>query len=70
MLDMDWLDDDAMSPEETMRRFEALNPEPTVGPSRNETVHEWALRNAFSLSNIRVVEPGIDVRNDGDVVAR
>jgi hypothetical protein len=28
----DWVDDDSMSAEETMRRFEALGPEETVGP--------------------------------------
>lgn len=29
----DWADDDSMSAEETMRRFEALGPEPTTGPA-------------------------------------
>jgi hypothetical protein len=29
----DWADDDSMSAEETMRRFESLNPVPTTGPS-------------------------------------
>lgn len=28
----DWVDDDEMSAEETMRRFRALNPEATTGP--------------------------------------
>jgi hypothetical protein len=28
----DWADDESMSPEETMRRFEALGPTPTTGP--------------------------------------
>jgi hypothetical protein len=28
----DWADDDSISAEETMRRFKALNPEPTSGP--------------------------------------
>jgi hypothetical protein len=28
----DWADDDSMSAEETMRRFEALHPVPTTGP--------------------------------------
>lgn len=28
----DWVDDDSMSAEETMRRFRALNPTPTTGP--------------------------------------
>jgi hypothetical protein len=28
----DWADDEAISPEETMRRFEALGPTPTTGP--------------------------------------
>lgn len=28
----DWVDDDSMSAEETMRRFRALNPMPTTGP--------------------------------------
>jgi hypothetical protein len=28
----DWADDESMSPEETMRRFEALGPMPTIGP--------------------------------------
>jgi hypothetical protein len=31
----DWADDDSMSAEETMRRFEALGPEPTTGPAAN-----------------------------------
>ena len=31
----DWADDDSMSAEETMRRFEALGPEPTTGPGGN-----------------------------------
>jgi hypothetical protein len=28
----DWVDDDSMSAEETLRRFEALGAEPTTGP--------------------------------------
>jgi uncharacterized protein YegP (UPF0339 family) len=28
----DWVDDDSMDAEETMRRFSALNPVPTTGP--------------------------------------
>lgn len=34
MTDMpnDWVDDDSLSAEETMARFEALSPEPTRGP--------------------------------------
>jgi hypothetical protein len=28
----DWVDDDSMSAQETMRRFEALEPVPTTGP--------------------------------------
>ncbi|MEO5535253.1 MAG: hypothetical protein ABIR17_09000 [Pseudolysinimonas sp.] len=31
-MEKDWLEDDDMSPEETMRRFEALNPQPSRGP--------------------------------------
>jgi hypothetical protein len=31
----DWADDDSMSAEETLRRFEALGPEPTTGPAGN-----------------------------------
>lgn len=31
----DWVDDDTMSAEETMRRFRALNPKPTTGPPSN-----------------------------------
>ena len=30
-MDRDWVDDETMSAEETLRRFEALNPEPTRG---------------------------------------
>jgi hypothetical protein len=33
MAEKDWLTDDTMSAEETMRRFAQLKPEPTVGPS-------------------------------------
>lgn len=33
----DWVDDDSMSAEETMRRFEALGPVPTTGPPRNDS---------------------------------
>ena len=32
----DWADDESMSPEETMRRFEALGPVPTTGPVSND----------------------------------
>jgi hypothetical protein len=32
-MEKDWLEDDSLSAEETMRRFRALRPQPTVGPS-------------------------------------
>jgi hypothetical protein len=32
-MEKDWLEDDSLSAEETMRRFRALGPQPTVGPS-------------------------------------
>lgn len=30
----DWADDDSISGDETIRRFNALNPSPTTGPRR------------------------------------
>lgn len=32
MADMDWVQDESLSREETLRRFRELSPEPTVGP--------------------------------------
>ncbi len=34
----DWADDETMSAEETLRRFEALNPEPTRGPRKGQHI--------------------------------
>jgi hypothetical protein len=35
-MDRDWVDDETMSAEETLRRFEALSPEPTRGPRKGQ----------------------------------
>jgi hypothetical protein len=35
-MDRDWVDDESMSAEETLRRFEALNAEPTRGPKKGQ----------------------------------
>lgn len=35
-MERDWVDDETMSAEETLRRFEALNPEPTRGPRKGQ----------------------------------
>jgi hypothetical protein len=35
-MERDWVDDESMSVEETLRRFEALNPEPTRGPRKGQ----------------------------------
>jgi hypothetical protein len=35
-MERDWVDDDTMSAEETLRRFEALNPEPTRDPRKGQ----------------------------------
>lgn len=32
----DWVEDESLTPEETLARFEALSPEPTSGPGRTE----------------------------------
>jgi len=32
----DWVDDENMSKEETMRRFQALNPQPSTGPPEDD----------------------------------
>jgi hypothetical protein len=37
-MERDWADDESMSAEETTRRFEALNPQPTRGPKPGEHV--------------------------------
>lgn len=37
----DWADDDSMSAEETMRRFESLGPEPTTGPPAGNYVFSF-----------------------------
>ncbi len=37
-MERDWVDDETMSAEETLRRFEALNPEPTRGPRKGEHI--------------------------------
>ncbi len=38
----DWVDDDAMGAEETLRRFEALDPGPTTGPpAARNFVFSW-----------------------------
>jgi hypothetical protein len=34
----DWVEDETMSAEETLRRFEALNPEPARGPRKGEHI--------------------------------
>ena len=35
-MERDWVDDETMSVEETLRRFEALNPEPARGPRKGQ----------------------------------
>lgn len=35
-MERDWVDDETMSAEETLGRFEALNPEPTRGPRKGQ----------------------------------
>lgn len=37
-MERDWADDETMSAEETLRRFEALNPEPAVGPKEGQHI--------------------------------
>ena len=37
-VERDWADDETMSAEETLRRFEALNPEPTRGPRKGQHI--------------------------------
>jgi hypothetical protein len=37
-MERDWADDETMSAEETLRRFEALNPEPAVGPKKGQHI--------------------------------
>ncbi len=37
-MERDWVDDESMSADETLRRFEALNPEPTRGPRKGEHI--------------------------------
>ena len=37
-MERDWVDDETMSAEETLRRFEALNPEPTRGPRKGQHI--------------------------------
>jgi hypothetical protein len=37
-MERDWVDDETMSAEETIRRFEALNPEPTRGPRKGQHI--------------------------------
>jgi hypothetical protein len=38
MKERDWADDETMSAEETMRRFEALDPQPGSGPKPGQHV--------------------------------
>jgi uncharacterized protein (DUF433 family) len=37
-VDRDWADDETMSAEETIRRFESLSPEPTRGPREGQHI--------------------------------
>ena len=37
-MERDWVDDETMSAEETLRRFEALAPEPTRGPRKGQHI--------------------------------
>ena len=37
-MERDWAEDETMSAEETLRRFEALHPEPAVGPQRGQHI--------------------------------
>lgn len=37
-MERDWADDETMSAEETLRRFESLNPEPAVGPQEGQHI--------------------------------
>ena len=57
----DWVDDDSMSADETLRRFEALNPQPTTGPAPAPTPDEFMASRAhtYALSTTtRVVRQG------------
>lgn len=47
MVEKDWVDDDEMSADETIARFEALDPEPTIGPRPGQhTIVEFDGRQA------------------------
>jgi hypothetical protein len=50
----DWADDNSMSAEETMRRFEALGPEPTTGPAGNYSRETAGIPVKASITNSTV----------------
>lgn len=48
-MERDWVDDETMSAEETLRRFEALNPEPTRGPRKGQHIFVEVTSDAESV---------------------
>lgn len=68
----DWVDDENLSREETLRRFEALSPEPTRGPLPGGAVVATAPRTysgATTVTRDEQVKPTSDLVSNGRQLA-
>ncbi|MQA36261.1 hypothetical protein [Modestobacter roseus] len=60
----DWVTDESLSAEETMRRFESLGPVETAGPPAVPPTKAWGAR--LTLTNVTVGERSVSMgQGDG-----
>ncbi|WP_134774387.1 hypothetical protein [Ornithinimicrobium flavum] len=66
----DWVEDESLTREETLARFEALSPEPVTGPRDLRAVTAAMIEEGWTLVRVEgnEVQPGVALRNVSTMV--